>query len=59
MYSHRIMAFAPALIAYRTMAPAAMNGIIGSAVIVRIRTFESGNRCSGRLTKLAGELLGK
>jgi hypothetical protein len=53
------MAFAPALIAYRTMAPAAKNGIIGSAAIERIRRFQYGEQRSSSLTELAGKLFGK
>jgi hypothetical protein len=52
------MAFAPALIAYRTIAPAAIIGIIGSAAIERIRRFlQCGERRRSSLTELARKLL--
>ena len=53
------MAFAPALIAYRTIAPAAIIGIIGSAAIERFRRFlQCRERRRAVLPNLPGNFLG-
>lgn len=58
VYAHCIIALAPALMAYKTIAPAAKNGIMGSAAVDFVSGFGLSIKAAADLQNLPGNFLG-